>query len=220
MMIRAGLVIGALGLCNCAQPVVFHGPSTLAVRGTPALDTPRVEVRDNTIEIHEKIQFDYDQATIQRASFGLMDEIASVITKNPQIKRLRIEGHASSDGDARHNKRLSVSRSKAVQKYLIAHGISPQELVAAGYGADHPIADNRTQEGREQNRRVEFVILAQDVTHKKVEVDAGTGAEKVLEENHETVHAPEGDTDSHARNKIGQGKQRAKPATTANKKGA
>jgi OOP family OmpA-OmpF porin len=149
-----------------------------------------------------------------------MDEIATVITKNPQIKRLRIEGHASSDGDARHNKLLSVSRSKAVQKYLIAHGISPQELVAAGYGADHPIADNSTKEGREQNRRVEFVILAQDVTHKKVEVDAGTGAEKVLEENHETVQAPEGDTDHHALGKVGQGKKRAKAATTANKKGA
>jgi OOP family OmpA-OmpF porin len=152
---------------------------------------PRVEVRDNKIEIHEKIQFDFDKATIKPASFDLMNEIASVIAKNPQIKRLRIEGHASSEGNAGHNKTLSDERARSVMKYLNDHGIAPGELVAVGYGADRPIADNATEDGRENNRRVEFLIVEQDVTHKKVEVDAKTGAEKVIEENHETVKAPD-----------------------------
>lgn len=147
------------------------------MRGTPAEAAPRVELRDNAIEIHEKIQFDYDRATINRASFGLMDEIAAVITKNPQIKRLRIEGHASTDGDARHNQLLSVSWSNAVRKYLISHGISPHELIAAGFGADHPIADNDTREGREQNRRVEFVIVEQD-NHEAVQAPVKTASRR------------------------------------------
>jgi OOP family OmpA-OmpF porin len=144
-------------------------------------------VRDNKIEIHDKIQFDYDKATIKEASFDLMNEIASVITKNPQIKQIRIEGHASSDGEAKHNMKLSDERAKSVMKYLTEHGIPAKELVAKGYGVERPIADNATSEGREKNRRVEFVIVEQDVTKKRVEIDAKTGAEKVVDEKHETV---------------------------------
>jgi OOP family OmpA-OmpF porin len=172
---------------------------------------PRVEVRDNKIEIHEKIQFDFDKATIKPASFDLMNEIAKVIAKNPQIKRLRIEGHASSEGNPGHNRTLSDQRAQAVMKYLDDHGIAAKELVAAGYGADRPIADNATEDGREKNRRVEFVILEQDVTHKKVEVDAGTGAEKVIEENHETVKAPE--VDATASHEASKSAPRTKPMT-------
>lgn len=187
------LVLGAGGLAACSAPVTFQGQTTLAVAGNaPAPPPPpRVEVRDNKIEIHEKIQFDYDKATIKPESFSLMNEIADVITKNPQIKRIRIEGYASAEGSATHNKKLSDDRAKSVMKYLTEHGIAQAMLSAIGYGIEHPIADNSTEEGREKNRRVEFTILEQDVTHKKVQIDAKTGAEKVLEEKHETVTAPD-----------------------------
>jgi len=214
---RSWFLIGTLTAWGCSSPVVFQGESTLPVIGTPparvveARPPPRVEVRDNKIEIHDKIQFDFDKATIKPASFDLMNEIAAVIAKNPQIKRLRIEGHASSEGDAGHNKKLSDERARSVMKYLDDHGITPSELTAAGYGAERPIADNSTETGREQNRRVEFVIVEQDVTHKKVEVDAKTGAEKLIEENHETVKAPDLDTSaSHEASKASPG---AKPTT-------
>jgi OOP family OmpA-OmpF porin len=215
---RVWLVIGALGVFGCGAPVVFEGQATLPVMGTPpakvaeAKPPPRVEVRDNKIEIHEKIQFDFDKATIKEASFSLMNEIAAVIAKNPQIKRLRIEGHASSEGNAAHNKALSDERARSVMTYLDSHGIAPGELVAVGYGADRPIADNTSEAGREQNRRVEFVIVEQDVTHKKVEIDASTGTEKVIEENHETLKAPDADTASHEAKK-------SRPAAGSHKKG-
>jgi len=223
---RIWLIIVTVGLWSCTQPVVFQGQSTLGVTGTPpapiveAKAPPRVEVRDNKIEIHEKIQFDFDKATIKPASFDLMNEIASVITKNPQIKRLRIEGHASAEGDVKHNKTLSDERSKAVMKYLTDHGIASRELVAAGYGSDRPIADNATEDGREKNRRVEFVIVEQDVTHKKVEVDAKTGSEKVIEENHEMLKAPDlaDDAGKHEASKSDP-KNSAKPRAEAHKKG-
>jgi outer membrane protein OmpA-like peptidoglycan-associated protein len=196
---RKWLVIGTLGLAACGSPVVFQGQSTLAVNGTPpapppvveAKAPPRVEVRDNKIEIHEKIQFDLDKATIKPESFSLMNEIGDVISKNPQIKSIRIEGYASSEGDAKHNKQLSDSRAKSVMKYLVDHKIAAGSLQAIGYGVDHPIADNATEDGREKNRRVEFTILDQDVTKKKVEIDAATGKEKVVEEKHEDVKAPD-----------------------------
>ena len=191
---RTWSIITTLALWGCGGPVVFQGQSTLPVTGTPPpvvadKPPPRVEVRDNKIEIHDKIQFDFDKATIKEASFDLMNEIASVIAKNPQIKRIQIEGHASSEGNAAHNKQLSDERAKAVMKYLTEHGIAAAELAAIGFGSERPIADNGTEAGREQNRRVDFVILEQDVTKKKVEVDAKTGAEKVVDEQHETVKA-------------------------------
>jgi outer membrane protein OmpA-like peptidoglycan-associated protein len=220
MEMRNWFVIGILGLASCSSPVVFQGQSTLAVRGTPppppvaeAKAPPRVEVRDNKIEIHEKIQFELDKATIKEASFGLMNEIADVITKNPQIKRLRIEGYASAEGDAKHNQALSDARAKSVMKYLTEHKIPAAELVAVGHGIDKPVADNATEDGREKNRRVEFAILEQDVTHKKVEIDAGTGKEKVVEENHETVKAPDADA-AHEASKAG-----GKAPARATKKG-
>ncbi len=188
---RTRLLVCAVAL-GCGKPVVFQGQSTLPITGSApvaeAATPPRVEVRDNKIEIHEKIQFDFDKAVIKDASFDLMNEIASVITKNPQIKRIRIEGHASSEGDPGHNRQLSDARAKAVMKYLTDHGIATRELTAVGYGADRPIADNGTEDGREKNRRVEFVILEQDVTKKKVEIDK-SGTEKVIDEQHEMIKA-------------------------------
>jgi len=103
-------------------------------------------------------------------------------------------------------------------KYLTEHGVAAGELTSIGYGADRPIADNTTEAGREQNRRVEFVIVEQDVTHKKIEVDAQTGAEKVVDENHEVVRAADADAGKHDAGKPGT-RGAARPTTAAKKKG-
>lgn len=192
-----GLTALTLILASCGKPVEFQGESTLAIRAEPppplppppAPPPPRVEVRDNKIEIREKIQFEVDKATIMAVSFGLLDEVASVIRKNSHIKKIRIEGHASSEGGARHNQTLSDARAHSVMKYLTDHGVAKELLVAKGFGIDKPIADNASEQGREQNRRVEFNIIEQDVTKKKVEIDTKTGVEKVLEENKQTIKA-------------------------------
>jgi outer membrane protein OmpA-like peptidoglycan-associated protein len=194
-MTRAWLLVGALGLLGCQHSVKFQGEQTFAIQGTPppvvaeVQAPPRVEVRDNKVMITEKIQFDYDKAVIKDVSAGLMNEIATVIKQNPQIKKLRVEGYASSEGDLQHNQALSEARSKAVQTYLVKLGVPAGQLTWVGYGEDKPVADNSTEQGREANRRVEFTILEQDVTEKKVEIDAKTGAEKVIGETTKKVTA-------------------------------
>jgi outer membrane protein OmpA-like peptidoglycan-associated protein len=141
--------------------VTFQGHDTLNITGTAVAKAApaRVEVKEAKIEIRDKIQFEYNQAIISQTSFELMDEIAAVIKDHPQLKKIRIEGYASADGNPRWNRKLSADRAKAVMHYLVDHGVPADELSAVGYGADHPIADNATADGREQNRRVEFTIL-------------------------------------------------------------
>lgn len=180
---------GALTLVACGGQMAFQGSIPLTVTGTPPAPppppepepAPRVEVRDNKIQINEKIQFEYAKANIKEESHSLLNEIVSVIKDNPHIKKIAIEGHASSEGNADFNRTLSDNRAKAVRKFLVAQGIAEDMLTAKGFGADNPIASNDTEEGREKNRRVEFNIVEQDVTQKKVEIDPKTGEERVLE---------------------------------------
>src|SRR6478735_1444413 len=181
------LLSGAVIVAGCGGTVAFQGAQALSVTGPPPPPPPpepppRVELRDNKIEIHEKIQFEVNKATILEASFGLLDEIAGVIKKATHAKKIAIEGHASAEGDKNLNLKLSDARAKAVMKYLVDHGIEKERLTAKGFGSSKPIAANETEEGREKNRRVESNIVEQDVTSKKIEIDPKTGKEKVLEE--------------------------------------
>lgn len=208
---HAALIAGSLAVVACGGVTAFQGQSAFTVAGTPPAPPPpppkkeeppapppRVEVKSDKIVINEKIQFEYNKATILQASFSLMDEISDTIKKNPQIKKLSIEGHASSEGNADHNLKLSEARAKSVMTYIVGKGVDAGRLTAKGFGAKKPIADNNTEEGKEKNRRVEFVIVEQDVTEKKVAVDPKTGKEvKVLEEKKTTEKkddpAPEAD---------------------------
>lgn len=182
---------GALMLGACGGEMPFSGQIKVAGDPPPPPPPPkpeppppppkRVEVRDNKIEIREKIQFEYNKSDIKEESFDLMNEITQVVKDNPHIKKVSIEGHTDSDGSDAYNKKLSDDRAKAVMKYLVDHGIDAGRLAAKGYGEEKPIATNDTDEGKATNRRVEFNIVEQDVTQKKVEIDPKTGKETVIE---------------------------------------
>ena len=137
---------------------VAYDPSGGAGAGADA--TPaRVELRDDRIVIHEKIQFDLNKATIRPASDSLLREIATVIKANPQLLVIRVEGHTDGDGDELSNLRLSQGRARSVMNYLIKAGVSSSRLTSVGFGEGSPIADNDTEEGKSNNRRVEFIIV-------------------------------------------------------------
>lgn len=148
---------------GCTSTVTYQGRSPIAISGEAR--PPRMSKRalkaalkNKRIEITERVQFELDQAIIKPESHGLLNDVAQVIKENPQITRIRVEGHASADGDDAHNLDLSDRRAKAVRDYLVGQGIDPNKLWAQGFGEQRPIADNNTQEGREKNRRVEFHV--------------------------------------------------------------
>lgn len=211
----ASMLVAALAACggattfqgSASAPIVGTPPPPPVVKADPPPPPPRVEVRNNQIVISEKIQFDEAKATIKPESNSLLDEIVATFQKNPQIKKVSIDGFASSEGDAKFNKKLSDDRAKSVMAYLVAHGVDKARVTAMGYGVEKPIADNSTEDGREKNRRVEFNILEQEVTKQKVEIDAKTGKEKVLETSTSDIKAPEAEP---AAMKVDKEKDKAK----------
>ncbi len=198
-----GLALALLATAACG-PTQFSDKAALTILGTPPPPPPpppepepakpmRVEMRDNSIVINEKIQFAYNDSTILDVSFSLLDEVAQVIKDNPHVKKIEIGGHASTEGSDAHNKRLSQARAKAVRTYLVDKGGLPAEkLTSVGYGEEKPlVSPEETEADRERNRRVEFLILEQDVTQKKVEVDPNTGKEKIVSTAVKTQKAQE-----------------------------
>jgi OOP family OmpA-OmpF porin len=116
-----------------------------------------ITVTEDKIELSQTVYFDTRKATIKRVSFPLLDEVAQALRDNPTIT-VRIEGHTDSQGSDKFNLKLSKNRAASVRKYLIARGIDEARMESQGFGEGVPIADNRTKDGRAQNRRVEFFI--------------------------------------------------------------
>lgn len=116
-----------------------------------------VVVTQAKIEIKQTIFFEYKKAIIKNVSYGLLDEVALVLRDNPRI-RVRIEGHTDDRGSDVFNLGLSQQRADAVREFLISRGIEAARMEAKGFGETMSIASNRTEPGRAQNRRVEFVI--------------------------------------------------------------
>jgi outer membrane protein OmpA-like peptidoglycan-associated protein len=103
------------------------------------------------------ILFDVNSATIKPESYGVMKEIADALKKYPDFK-VKIIGHTDSDGSDAFNLTLSQKRAAAVKATLTADfGIDESRMSTDGKGESMPVADNKTKEGKMQNRRVEFV---------------------------------------------------------------
>lgn len=108
--------------------------------------------------IFETITFEINKAILRPSSFSVLDEVAdALIVHHPDMK-LEVQGHTDTTGPRAFNMRLSKDRANAARDYLIKKGVSPDRLTWAGYGPDKPIADNKTEAGRIQNRRVQFSV--------------------------------------------------------------
>lgn len=118
-----------------------------------------VVVKRERIEINDKIFFAYDSDRILPRSYDLLDNVAAVINDHTEIPAIFIEGHTDSDGRDEYNLDLSDRRAKSVMAYLVDKGVAQARLKAQGFGETRPIADNGTEDGKAQNRRVEFRIV-------------------------------------------------------------
>lgn len=104
-----------------------------------------------------EIQFRSGRAVIKVISYTSLNKIVRLMNENPDVT-LRIEGYTDNKGNALGNIRLSQKRADAVKAYLVARGIDAERILTFGYGAENPIADNETPEGRTLNRRVDLLF--------------------------------------------------------------
>jgi len=102
------------------------------------------------------INFDTGKSAIKPDSMPVVEQIATLLKDNPALK-LSVEGHTDNVGTPASNKTLSEQRAKSVVQAVVALGVDASRLTAVGWGQEKPIADNRSEDGRAKNRRVEIV---------------------------------------------------------------
>ncbi|GAB3301042.1 OmpA family protein [Hymenobacter tenuis] len=102
------------------------------------------------------VNFDTDKATIRPESEPTVLEVLTLLQQYPQLQ-LAVQGHTDNAGTPQHNQQLSEARASAVVASLTRAGIDSKRLQVAGFGQSKPLADNATEQGKAQNRRVELV---------------------------------------------------------------
>jgi outer membrane protein OmpA-like peptidoglycan-associated protein len=115
----------------------------------------RVEAGQRRALVLTGVTFATNRSNLTETSYATLDEVSASLNANPEV-RIEIAGHTDGTGSRGRNTELSLARALAVRAYLAQRGVSPDRMVARGYGPDQPIATNQTAEGRAQNRRVEL----------------------------------------------------------------
>jgi OOP family OmpA-OmpF porin len=156
-----GALIGAAsGAVLCALlGHVFLDPAdqALAIAPTPP---PLPEPTPAPPPVRQRIvlrgvNFDFDSSVVRPESRPVLDQGAELLKQNPDVLVV-VEGFTDSIGGPEYNQQLSVRRAEAVYRYLVNQGVDPERLTVEGFGETRPIADNDTESGRAQNRRVEL----------------------------------------------------------------
>lgn len=110
-----------------------------------------------TIRLHN-IYFDTDKIDFHPISFVELNELHKILLDNPNLK-IEVRGHTDDQGTDEYNQILSLNRAEAVAQYLFDHSIAIDRVKFRGFGSAKPIAENSTDDGRQENRRVEFIVL-------------------------------------------------------------
>lgn len=126
----------------------------------PAPKKSNATVKGDSVQIPGNIVFDTKKATLKEGSGSevVLEQLKIFLDENPQVTKLRIEGHTDNVGQPADNEKLSGERALTIKKWLVDKGVAKERLIAVGFGEKKPIADNSKEEGRAQNRRTEFKI--------------------------------------------------------------
>jgi OOP family OmpA-OmpF porin len=122
------------------------------------IDMDLEKVMAGSVAVLNNIFFDVDKYELKEKSSPELQKILRFLKENPRV-RVEIGGHTDNSGSASHNRELSEKRARSVYGFLVQHGVDKARLEPKGYGPDRPISPNDTEEGRQQNRRIEFRIL-------------------------------------------------------------
>ncbi|MCF6233164.1 MAG: OmpA family protein [Rhodobacteraceae bacterium] len=160
------------GAGTFALDITYRKPPD-PVELTPAPDVCEIELA--AVQSEAKISFEPGSATIAAGALDTMNALADILNKCGEI-RLEIQGHTDSQGREAMNQSLSQARAQSVLNELRSRRVITSTYVAVGYGESMPIADNGTEEGREDNRRIEFRLIRPDLP-----IDLQTVPETTLE---------------------------------------
>jgi OOP family OmpA-OmpF porin len=123
---------------------------------------PLAFVEGDRIRITDEVQFRTGTAVLDPSSEDTLMAVRKILTDHESIHHLQVQGHTDSMGSAARNQKLSEDRASSVRRWLIAHGIASPRLSSTGFGSTRPLVSNEDEEGRRQNRRVEFHIETSD----------------------------------------------------------
>ncbi|HZH63941.1 MAG TPA: OmpA family protein [Flavisolibacter sp.] len=132
---------------------------TKAPDSTYQKDIPLQPIEVDAAIVLRNIFFDTKKYDVKPESTIELDRVVQLLKDNPTVK-IQIEGHTDNVGTAADNQKLSTARAVSVTNYLVINGIKGDRFIAKGFGASKPVADNKTEEGRSQNRRTELKITA------------------------------------------------------------
>ncbi|MGN6343531.1 MAG: OmpA family protein [Ginsengibacter sp.] len=163
-----GTILGA-AIGGTAGAIIGHDMDKQAEEIKDQIPGAKVERIDEGIkvEFNEKILFAFSKSDLSDSAKMNLDKLATALTNYPNTN-IEIQGHTDSRGTEEYNMGLSLRRANAVRDYLVSKGIDGSRMAVKGYGESAPAYTNDTPEGMAQNRRVEFLITAND----KMKADA------------------------------------------------
>lgn len=124
------------------------------------------------VEFSSNVLFAFDKSDLTSDSESTLDKLVTVLNKYPDTN-IELQGHTDNSGSDKYNQSLSERRARSVSKYLKGKGIASKRMTVKGFGETVPKYDNSTEEGRSQNRRVEFLITANEKMKAEAEKEAG-----------------------------------------------
>ncbi len=116
------------------------------------------ESRGMVITLSGSVLFASNESTLLPAAMVKLNEVADALIKGNPDSNITVEGHTDSQGQRQYNMELGQKRANAVRDQLVARGVAADRIKAVGVGPDRPVADNKTAEGRANNRRVEIIV--------------------------------------------------------------
>ena len=163
-----GTILGA-AIGGTAGAIIGHDMDKQAEEIKDQIPGAKVERIDEGIkvEFNEKILFAFSKSDLSDSAKMNLNKLATALTNYPNTN-IEIQGHTDSRGTEEYNMGLSLRRANAVRDYLVSQGIDGSRMTVKGYGESAPAYTNDTPEGMAQNRRVEFLITAND----KMKADA------------------------------------------------
>ena len=165
-----GAVLGGVGGAVIGRKMDKQAEEMKEVLG----DAEVIRVEEGiVVNFKEKVLFGYDRADLGTSAQANMDKLVAVLNKYPDTD-IQIIGHTDSNGSDEYNQGLSERRANAVANYLRTHNIASNRVKAKGMGESDPIAANDTDENRSLNRRVEFVITANEKMKEEAKREAQT----------------------------------------------